>query len=831
MNLFEFCKENVNMNKIQKFSGDIHEMAIVRYVIKQTSKIFYRDYTFFLDKENVKARNDIYNKKIDLSNIQDFNIVCKSYCNIIKELLKKNFDIDSELISPFNDEFKHVDLMIKTKKGNSYIVDPLTDLVEMQVGLRTNNFASKKYYDKLYAGKVKNISFINDKELEQIDDSIGYKSDGIYLDDFLNLLKIKLENTEEILQKDQKTAIKLLGTRYNEEGINDKQKTDLKLKFICKYLNNRKNINGIVDLFMFTKNVIRSVFTKEEQQKISVYNFFVDEKDLKNNDLRKIFKEKEDRKRGICIKFDKKNYIISLAPDAQEYDDEKWKKIVEDNNIFVKPQYSVKLLKYLKSKGADRNTLHNHEFLKQFSKFEKYLLSTGQTLEDIINNNISIRDGVIYTKIKDRNISYKIENGNLIIKDYKKNCKYTVFYQDEGRDISYKTEEIIKENQKVHLYEFDSNGLIDLEDNTGVENLVEPLSNGKYLSRNASYYKAKSYSELACERKNLGRILTEDDSKRNFVILEYLSNASGKVYFEELKKMIEKKENNVVVAQKCFEEDCENLVRLFNNEPLQKPLYDLPEGDSKILERHIEMDNKQILYMFCSNLKFSKQKHILTPGLGSIFVGPILKSMYGFDYTNILFSLYSKDEKLRNISDEKNFEDLCSNNLWNTTENEIILIDDNVASCNTMNTLRQELEKRGRSCKYGAIKYNWDFYNQVKHGKLDHSTFDIKTVDFLTILDDPGYWIMRDSINALKEKNGDAYVKMMKQEGLRQAETQDIQVLLQLAEKYSKDSGINLYDMTGEKIKKSSAFLCIKLKEQIKEIINDIPFQDRGRDE
>ncbi len=274
MNLFEFCKENVNMNKIQKFSGDIHEMAIVRYVIKQTSKIFYRDYTFFLDKENVKARNDIYNKKIDLSNIQDFNIVCKSYCNIIKELLKKNFDIDSELISPFNDEFKHIDLMIKTKKGNSYIVDPLTDLVEMQVGLRTNNFASKKYYDKLYAGKVKNISFINDKELEQIDDSIGYKSDGIYLDDFLNLLKIKLENTEEILQKDQKTAIKLLGTRYNGEGINDNQRTDLKLKFICKYLNNRKNINGIVDLFMFTKNVIQSVFTKEEQKKL-VFTIFL----------------------------------------------------------------------------------------------------------------------------------------------------------------------------------------------------------------------------------------------------------------------------------------------------------------------------------------------------------------------------------------------------------------------------------------------------------------------------------------------------------------------------------------------------------------------------
>lgn len=254
----------------------------------------------------------------------------------------------------------------------------------------------------------------------------------------------------------------------------------------------------------------------------------------------------------------------------------------------------------------------------------------------------------------------------------------------------------------------------------------------------------------------------------------------------------------------------------------------MPEGDRKILERHIEMDNKQVLYMFCSNLKFSKPKHILTPGLGSIFVGPMLKSMYGFDYTNILFSLYSKDEKLRNISAKKSFEDICSNNLWNTTENELVLIDDNVGSCNTMNTIRGQLEERGKSCKFGAIKYNWDFYNQVKHGELEHSTFDVKDVDFLTILDDPGYWIMRDSIKALKEIGGDAYVELMRQEGLHQDKVPDIQVLMQLAEKYSQSADVDLYDMSGTKIKKSSAFLCTNLKKQIIEMIRDLQSQDWG---
>ncbi len=54
---------------------------------------------------------------------------------------------------------------------------------------------------------------------------------------------------------------------------------------------------------------------------------------------------------------------------------------------------------------------------------------------------------------------------------------------------------------------------------------------------------------------------------------------------------------------------------------------------------------------------------------------------------------------------------------------------------------------------------------------------------------------------------------------------------MNFAEKYSQCSGIDLYDMESRDIKKTSAFLCNKLRKQIKEIIRDIPSQDRGRDE
>lgn len=831
MNLYDYFKENIQMNRIKDFNGDTYELALVRYVMKEASKLFYRNYTFFLNKENINDRDAIYNKEIDLSNIQDFSIVCKSYCDILRELLKQIYQIDSEVISAYNDRFKHVDLLIKTKGGNNYIVDPLTDLIEMQVALRTNNFASKKYYENSYVGILDNVKFLTEDELEQIDDKIGYKNDTVYLDDSLRNLKIDFYNFEEFLQKNESIAIELLGNKYDGKELSGDEKIYLKLKYISNHLNNRIYLNGFVELIMFSDIVIKSVFSEEEQNKIHAYSFFVDKDDLQNLELSNILKSSENRKRGRVISINGKNYIFSLNEHTLQYDDKQWQQIIKENNIFVKPEYPVQLLKYIKNNGADRNIVHNNEFLRLFNKFETALLNSGKTLEDIKNDNISIQGDMILTKFGNNYISYKIENGHLVVKDHGKNQKHIIIYEDEGRNITYKTELILRLNEKLYLHEFDSNGLFDLADVTGIETLVAPMTNGKYLSRNASYYDAKTYSELSNQRRELREILTEDFSKRNFVILEYLANSSAKVYFEELKKKIENQDNNVLQAKKCLEEDCENIVRFFGNKPLLKPIYDLPEGKDRVLDRHIEMDNKQMLYLFCSNLKFSKPKHVISPGLGSIFVGPILKSIYGFEYTNILFSLYSKDERLRNISEQKPFDDMASNDIWKKTKNQIILIDDNTYSCSTLNRIITELKLRNKSYKFGAVKYNWDFYNQVKHGQLTQSTFDVKEVDFLTILDEPGYWVMRDSINALKEEGADAYVQVMKEEGLHQEGVPDILVLMQLAEKYSKSADVDLYDMDSGKIKKSSAFLCRKLKEQIKEITRDVKSQDWSRDE
>lgn len=438
MNLYKYIKQKIQLKEIEKLPKDRYEIAIVRSTLKNLSNLFYRDYTFFLNKENLIDRKDIYNKKVDITDIKDFSIVCKTYCEIIKNVLKENYDIDSELISPFSDEFRHIDLMIVTKTGKRYIVDPLSDLVEMQVGIKTNNFASKDYYDKTYKGMYKEISFLTDEELEEIDDRIEYKNGNKYLNNSLEEIKSYFDSN--------------MGQTINLESERDKI-IENKLKYICENLNNRNRINGIVDLVMYINTVISKVFSKEEQSRIQVLNFFADEKDIINKELDLILDKKNKRDRGVVIKIGDKCFIIGLNVLFKEFSNNEWNEIVNENKIFVRPKFNVILLDYLKKNGADRNIVHNNEFLRLFSIFEKRLIRSGKKFEEIIKNNIVIRDGKILTKVNGERFLYKIEGCNLVVEDYSHNIKDTILFQDEGRKIIHKKERILIKAKKKDMGE------------------------------------------------------------------------------------------------------------------------------------------------------------------------------------------------------------------------------------------------------------------------------------------------------------------------------------------------------------------------------------------
>ena len=143
-----------------------------------------------------------------------------------------------------------------------------------------------------------NISFLTEDELEQIDNKIEYKNGTAYLDDLLKKLREKFDHIEEFLRENQHIAIELLGDKYDGKQLSNDEKIDLKLKYISKYLNNRRYLNGFVDLVMFSDIVIKELFSEEERSKMHSYSFFVDEENLQNTELADILTSTETRKRG-----------------------------------------------------------------------------------------------------------------------------------------------------------------------------------------------------------------------------------------------------------------------------------------------------------------------------------------------------------------------------------------------------------------------------------------------------------------------------------------------------------------------------------------------------
>ena len=84
--------------------------------------------------------------------------------------------------------------------------------------------------------------------------------------------------------------------------------------------------------------------------------------------------------------------------------------------------------------------------------------------------------------------------------------------------------------EHIDLKDFDIMGIFTLKDVAGIEKYVTEVSGNEYLSRSKEYYQQKNFTELSNDRDMLNSLLTIGCSRKNFVILENMLNASAKVY-------------------------------------------------------------------------------------------------------------------------------------------------------------------------------------------------------------------------------------------------------------------------------------------------------------
>lgn len=340
--------------------------------------------------------------------------------------------------------------------------------------------------------------------------------------------------------------------------------------------------------------------------------------------------------------------------------------------------------------------------------------------------------------------------------------------------------------EQVKLKEFDILGLITLHDVQGIEKFVTPVVvNGEvtdYLSRSKEYYNVKSMTELALEREELAMKLTRDLSKRNFVIIENMLNCSGKVYFKKFEQYIENGKNEqealqLAQAEECMMEDIRNMLVIFQGKGLIQvnPVKRLPGGSENAQKRAIEMDNKALLFIFCQALKMKKapeEIEVLTPGYGSIYIGPFLKAMYGYDFTNTLKSKYIEATK---NSQETPIRALMSSERPFEEGKTILLLDDNIGTGQTMDELKRSLQQEGiRNTISGAIQYNWRNYYRVSVGeKTGIARPDVSQFDILTPLNYAGHKLYKHAIDLL-HSSGNEYIKYLQSKSYRRDEYCDI---------------------------------------------------------
>lgn len=210
---------------------------------------------------------------------------------------------------------------------------------------------------------------------------------------------------------------------------------EFKIIAFLEIIRKTKKFVGLVEFMIFTKSSLKKLLEEDEMQKINIYDFFVDECDLQDYDIRNIINGPTKRKRGLVIECN--NSIIVISTENQEYlklTKKKWTEIVKRNNIFIRKTERIFLYKYLCELDLEPNILDHREFLKIIKEIETRIIHDSKDPKDYIR--IPDREKLII-HYEDIFIEIGIENDLLTIFDKNKNQKTTVEFNDEGRDVKY----------------------------------------------------------------------------------------------------------------------------------------------------------------------------------------------------------------------------------------------------------------------------------------------------------------------------------------------------------------------------------------------------------
>ena len=315
--------------------------------------------------------------------------------------------------------------------------------------------------------------------------------------------------------------------------------------------------------------------------------------------------------------------------------------------------------------------------------------------------------------------------------------------------------------------QLDCIGILHLKQNFPmVKNFIVKAKN-MHLSRNKIYYESKWLNDIYLLREQLLSYLG-DNKLINYIVLDYVINFSAQVYYN----LMSKKQPDFLVKQAklCLEEDVSNMISLIENKNNYTFTQKLPNANLFIDFRNVELDNKLEVYSYVKN--FGKiDCMIITPGLGSILIGPFFKAIWGNEFTNILYSRFKAHD---NPNSKK-----CEN-----FHKALYLVDDNVGSGFTTEELIGLL-KGNRLLGVSSVEYDWHLYDIISRGQSPYTKFKYNKYDKLTIINTRNHKFLDKSVDFVVN-NPENYIQYLKQHKFNSYWKNDITILVKIGKNAAK---------------------------------------------
>lgn len=224
--------ENNNYNDLYK----------VRWLYLYICNLFSYDIRFIYAENNLK--DEIYNKKIDIKNIEEFEIVCYTISRVLIDILN-SYGYTCELVRENDMRFSHVYVIVKCK-DYTLKLDPTKrhDLTRVKINSNTLDF------------KLLNDNPIYADELKEIDELITHKYNDVDKNVFYDN-----ETIEQLVQVVENSA--------KERKLLDSELFYEKIEYVFSLINTRTDLKRCDDMDYYYSYLIKKFKLNEKTEIIN----------------------------------------------------------------------------------------------------------------------------------------------------------------------------------------------------------------------------------------------------------------------------------------------------------------------------------------------------------------------------------------------------------------------------------------------------------------------------------------------------------------------------------------------------------------------------------